>query len=267
MTATPIPRTLALTLHGDLDVSVLDELPPGRRPVVTRARTEARRAQIYAFMRDQLRAGRQAYVVYPLVEERAASDLRAASQMARHLQTDVFPEARVGLLHGRLRPADKERIMRAFAAGEVDLLVSTIIVEVGLDVPNATVMVIEHPERFGLAQLHQLRGRIGRGRHPATCVLVGDPPDAGAAERLTAFLRLSDGFELAEVDLEQRGPGELLGRRQHGWLRFRIADLLRDRALLDEARQDAAALVQRDPALAGPELAGLRERLARLRRS
>ena len=267
VTATPIPRTLALTLYGDLDVSTITELPSGRRPITTRWLRKDQREELYALIRREVAQGRQAYVVYPLVEEASASDLKAATQMARHLQAEIFPECRVGLIHGRMKPAVKERTMAAFARGELHVLVSTVIVEVGLDVPNATVMVIEHPERFGLAQLHQLRGRIGRGEHPATCVLVSDAEDESVRQRLAAFLRTTDGFELAEQDLEQRGPGELLGRRQHGWLRFRIANLLRDRGLLEAARQEAGALIRQDPELRDPSLAALRRRLAQFRKS
>lgn len=265
MTATPIPRTLALSLYGDLAVSTITELPPGRSPIDTLWIRESQREELYALVRRQLAQGRQGYVVYPLVDERARKDLRAATQMAKHLQADIFPEFRVGLLHGHMKPKQKEHTMLAFARGELHLVVSTVIVEVGLDVPNATVMVIEHPERFGLAQLHQLRGRIGRGEHPATCVLISDADDEAIRQRLTAFVKTTDGFQLAEADLEQRGPGELLGRRQHGWLRFRIASLSRDRTLLEEARRDAAILIARDPTLRDPSLAALRDRLARFR--
>ena len=265
MTATPIPRTLALSIYGDLDLSTIDELPPGRRPIATRWMHESERSALYALIRQQLREGRQGYVVYPLVSEGSATPRKAATQMSTHLRQEVFPECKVGLLHGQMPPKTKETTMRAFARGEIQLLVSTVIVEVGLDVPNATVMVIEHPERFGLAQLHQLRGRIGRGPHQATCIVVGDPEEEPARERLRAFIETSDGFELAEKDLEQRGPGALLGRRQHGWLRFRIAHLSRDRQLLESARQEAAALIRRDPELRDPALARLRERLRRFR--
>jgi ATP-dependent DNA helicase RecG len=266
VTATPIPRTLALTIYGDLDAATITELPAGRRPVTTRWLREAQRDELYALVRRELSQGRQGYVVYPLIEASFTKDLRAASQMAKHLQAEVFPEFRIGLLHGQMRPAVKEQTMRAFVRGELHLLVSTAIVEVGLDVPNATVMVIEHPERFGLAQLHQLRGRIGRGAHPATCVVIADEEEESLRQRLQAFVETTDGFELAERDLEQRGPGELLGRRQHGWLRFRLANLARDRELLESARREAAAVVERDPALKEPALAALRERLARFRR-
>ena len=266
VTATPIPRTLALSLYGDLAVSTITELPAGRRPITTRWLREGEREALYALIRRELAQGRQGYVVYPLVEEgRASSELKAATQMAKQLQAEVFPEFRVGLLHGQMRPKAKEQAMSAFARGELHLLVSTVIVEVGLDVPNATVMAIEHPERFGLAQLHQLRGRIGRGTQPATCVVVSDAADDAVRTRLAAFTETTDGFELAERDLQQRGPGELLGRRQHGWLRFRLANLARDRTLLESAREEALALVQRDPELRDPSVAALRARLAALR--
>ena len=265
VTATPIPRTLALSLYGDLDVSTVSELPPGRRPITTRWMSAADRSQLYEMIRRELAAGRQGYVVYPLVEEGSTKDLKAATQMAKQLQAEVFPEFRVGLLHGQMKPKTKEQTMRAFARGELHLLVSTVIVEVGLDVPNATVMVIEHPERFGLAQLHQLRGRIGRGEHAAVCVVVSDSTEESVRQRLSAFVRITDGFELAEKDLEQRGPGELLGRRQHGWLRFRIANLIRDRVLLESAREEAVLLLRRDPTLREPSVLALRQRLDRFR--
>ena len=267
VTATPIPRTLALSLYGDLDISTITELPSGRRPVITRRLGAEQRQEAYELIRQELAQGRQAYVVYPVVEERSTRELRAATQMAKQLQAQVFPSHRVGLLHGQMRPAIKEQTMRAFAEGRIDVLVSTVIVEVGLDVPNATLMLIEHPERFGLAQLHQLRGRIGRGAHQASCLILSDAAEGPVRERLQAFVDCLDGFELAEQDLQQRGPGELLGRRQHGWLRFRIANLARDRLLLELARQAAQVLVAEHPTLAGPELSPLRERLARLRQA
>jgi ATP-dependent DNA helicase RecG len=262
MTATPIPRTLALTLYGDLDVSVLDELPPGRQPIVTRARTEAQRRKIYEFLRTEVAAGRQAYVVYPLVEESEAMDLKAATDMARHLQQDVFPTLTVGLLHGRLSFEDKEAIMRRFKAGEIHVLVSTTVIEVGIDVPNASVMLIEHAERFGLSQLHQLRGRVGRGPFRSYCILL----TAGrlteeAGRRLQAMVETTDGFRIAEVDLEIRGPGDFFGTRQSGLPEFRVADLLRDAALLEEARREAMAIVASDPDLRDPAHRALREGL------
>jgi ATP-dependent DNA helicase RecG len=261
MTATPIPRTLALTLYGDLDVSVLDELPPGRRPVITRARPEAGRRKIYAFLREQVGAGRQVYVVCPLVEESEASDLRAATEMAERLQREVFPDLRVGLLHGRMAFADKERVMREFKGGAIHILVSTTVIEVGIDVPNAAVMVVEHAERFGLSQLHQLRGRVGRGPWKSYCILMSAASSEEARRRIGAMEATNDGFRIAEADLSLRGPGDFFGTRQSGLPEFRVADLLRDAALLEEARQDAVGLVQGDPNLIKPEHRALRAAL------
>ncbi len=310
MTATPIPRTLALSIYGDLAVSTITELPPGRHPIQTFWMRESQRQEVYATIRKQLAAGRQGYVVYPLVETTTASDsvgsefltedvskesvrrslspkptakrvfkqasletlftdsprnLKAASQMVTQLK-QVFPEFNVGLLHGQMKSKQKEEVLKAFARGEIQLLVCTVIVEVGLDVANATLMVIEHPERFGLAQLHQLRGRIGRGPYPGKCILISDVTQPPAGQRLQCFVENGDGFQLAEKDLQQRGPGQLLGRDQHGWMRLRIADLLRDRSLLELARQEAAAIIDRDPKLSDPSLRILRERMARLHR-
>jgi len=258
MTATPIPRTLALTLYGDLDVSVLDELPPGRKPIVTVARPEAKRRQIYDFLSAEIAAGRQVYVVCPLVEESEVSDLRAATEMALRLQQDVFPEFTVGLLHGRMSFGDKERVMREFTAGRLQLLVSTTVIEVGIDVPNASVMLVEHAERFGLSQLHQLRGRVGRGPWKSYCILLSRAASVDARRRIAAMTETNDGFRIAEVDLSVRGPGEFFGTRQSGLPEFRVADLIRDGAVLEEARQDAAAVVARDPRLLQPEHRALR---------
>jgi ATP-dependent DNA helicase RecG len=258
MTATPIPRTLALTLYGDLDVSVLDELPPGRRPIATFSRGGSKRRQIYDFLRTQIVEGRQVYVVYPLVEESEASDLRAATEMAERLQRETFPDRRVGLLHGRLGFADKERVMREFKDGIIDILVSTTVIEVGIDVPNASVMLIEHAERFGLSQLHQLRGRVGRGPWKSYCILIAGSTSEDARRRLEAMTSTNDGFRIAEADLELRGPGDFFGTRQSGLPEFRVADLLRDGAMLEEARRQAFALVQADPKLAAPEHQALR---------
>jgi ATP-dependent DNA helicase RecG len=265
VTATPIPRTLALSLYGDLDLSTILELPKGRRPITTRWMRGQDRPALYELIRRELAQGRQGYIVYPLVEQDPAKEIRAANQMAKRLQAEVFPELTVGLLHGQMPAQTKERTMKAFAAGQIQLLVSTVIVEVGLDVPNATIMVIEHPERFGLAQLHQLRGRIGRGEHPATCIVISDANEEPVRDRLTAFTSTTDGFELAEKDLQIRGPGELLGKRQHGWLRFRIANLARDQELLELARQHANELVEADPELSQPAVAGLRRQIAAIK--
>ena len=262
MTATPIPRTLALTLYGDLDVSVLDQLPPGRTPIRTEWRRESAREKIYDFIRDELRAGRQAYVVCPLVEETEASDLKAATEMAERLQAGPFRDFRVGLIHGRLAFDAKDAVMRAFKAGEIDVLVATTVIEVGIDVPNASVMLVEHAERFGLAQLHQLRGRVGRGAAKSYCILLAsEPMSEDARQRLDAMVKTQDGFRLAEVDLEIRGPGEFFGTRQSGLPEFRTAGLVTHARLLEEARQDAAQLVGRDPGLRLPEHRVLREAL------
>ena len=241
MTATPIPRTLALTVYGDLDVSMIRELPAGRLPIKTAAKPESRREEVYQFVREQLDAGRQAYVIYPLVEESAKIDLKAATEMADHLATEVFPAYKVGLLHGRMKPDAKNRVMKAFLAGALQILVSTTVVEVGVDVPNASVMIVEHAERFGLSQMHQLRGRVGRDRHQSFCFLLYTYPlsDEGR-ERLTAMTDTTDGFEIAERDLRLRGPGDFFGTRQAGVPTFRMIDLVRDRELLDTAQQEAA---------------------------
>jgi ATP-dependent DNA helicase RecG len=253
MTATPIPRTLALTLYGDLDLSVLDEMPPGRRRIITQWRDESARRKIVAFLRDEMKAGRQVYVVCPLVEESEASDLRAATEMAERLQREVFPELRVGLLHGRMSLEAKDGVMRDFRAGVIHLLVSTTVIEVGIDVPNASVMLIEHAERFGLSQLHQLRGRVGRGPWKSYCILMSQAASDDARRRIEAMVETGDGFRIAEADLELRGPGEFFGTRQSGLPEFRVASLLRDGAVLEQARREAITLVARDPALLRPE--------------
>jgi len=240
MTATPIPRTLALTLYGDLDVSSIRELPAGRLPIKTTAKPESRRDEIYAFVRQQLDEGRQVYVIYPLVEESAKVDVKAATAMADTLQQQIFPQYRVGLLHGRMKSAVKDRVMKAFAAHEIDILVSTTVVEVGIDVPNASVMIVEHAERFGLSQLHQLRGRVGRSGHQSYAFLVYQSPLSDEArERLKAMTETTDGFEIAERDLQLRGPGDFFGTRQAGLPTFRLVDLVRDRELLDVAYREA----------------------------
>ncbi len=247
MTATPIPRTLAMTLYGDLDVSVLDELPPGRRPIVTKHVTGEQVELVYSFLKKQVDQGRQAYVVYPVIEESETKDLKAAQKMHRHLADVVFPGLPVGLLHGRMPANEKESVMERFKRGELKILVSTTVIEVGVDVPNATVMVIEQAERFGLAQLHQLRGRVGRGAQQSYCILVTQKLGQTARERIRALVDSTDGFLIAEMDLKLRGPGEFFGTRQSGLPAFRIANLIRDIELLELARSEAAAFVNTPP--------------------
>jgi len=240
MTATPIPRTLALTLYGDLDVSVIRELPAGRLAIKTAAKPESRREEVYTFVREQLVAGRQAYVIYPLVEESEKIDVKAATEMADHLQQEIFPEFKLGLLHGRMKGDAKDRVMKAFAAGDLQMLVSTTVVEVGVDVGNASVMIVEHAERFGLSQLHQLRGRVGRDRYQSYCFLLYQAPLSDEArERLKAMTDTTDGFEIAERDLKQRGPGDFFGTRQAGIPTFRMIDLVRDHEILSLAQEEA----------------------------
>ena len=242
MTATPIPRTLAVTTYGDLDVSSIRDLPPGRTPVRTVAKPDARRDEIYAYLRTELDAGRQAYIVYPIIEESEKTDLRAATEMADHLAHDIFPAYRVALLHGRLKQDAKDRVMRAFAAGEIHILVATTVIEVGIDVPNATVMVVEHAERFGLAQLHQLRGRVGRGSRQSACILLYQfPITEDGRERLKMLTETTDGFLIAEKDLELRGPGDVFGTRQAGAPTLRVGDLRRDHVAMEHARREASA--------------------------
>jgi len=248
MSATPIPRSLALSLYGDLDYSILDERPPGRPPIRTGLRPQRSRARVFDFIREQVAAGRQAYVVYPLVEESEKVDLRAATEEFDHLRTEVFPDLRVGLVHGQMPGEEKDATMRAFAAGEIDVLVATSVIEVGIDVANATVMVVEHAERFGLAQLHQLRGRIGRGAAESWCILLSDT-DPRTAERLQTLARTDDGFEIARTDLRLRGMGDFFGARQHGIPAFRFFDPEKDEDLLGRARDHARALVADDPEL------------------
>jgi ATP-dependent DNA helicase RecG len=244
MTATPIPRTLALTLYGDLDVSLLDELPPGRTPVVTRSIPDERAPEVWDFLRKQIAAGHQAYVVYPVIEENEERELKAAEQMHRQLRERIFPSLHVGLLHGRLDADKKERAMRDFQQGKIEILVATTVIEVGVDVPNATVMVIEHADRFGLAQLHQLRGRIGRGAAKSYCVLMrGNKVSEEGERRLDAMVRSCDGFEIAELDLELRGPGEFFGTKQAGIPSFQVANIIRDRELLEAAKREAAFVI------------------------
>jgi len=244
MTATPIPRTLALTLYGDLDVSVLDELPPGRTPVVTRSVADERSLEVWEFVGKQIAAGHQAYVVYPVIEENEESEIKAAKQMHRQLREKIFPKLHVGLLHGRLDADEKEHVMREFQQGKIEILVATTVIEVGVDVPNATIMVIEHADRFGLAQLHQLRGRIGRGAAKSYCLLMRSGKVSEEGERrLDAVVRSNDGFQIAELDLELRGPGEFFGTKQAGIPSFRVANIIRDRELLEAAKREAAFVI------------------------
>jgi ATP-dependent DNA helicase RecG len=247
MTATPIPRTLALTLYGDLDVSIIDELPPGRKPIVTRHVVEDRLEQVWSFLKQQVDAGRQAYVVYPAIEESETQAIKAAEKMYRHLAGEVFPGLTVGLLHGRLPAEEKEAAMERFKQGETKILVSTSVIEVGIDVPNATVMVIEQAERFGLAQLHQLRGRVGRGVEQSYCILVTEKLNPAAQERIRTMTESTDGFYIAEMDLKLRGPGEFFGTRQSGIPALRIANIVRDSEMLEQARHEAREFLAHPP--------------------
>lgn len=247
MTATPIPRTLSLTVYGDLDLSVIDEMPPGRTPVDTIIATDSQRGRVYSHLRQEIAKGHQAYIVYPLVEESEKSDLLAATEGAEKLKNEIFTETRLGLLHGRMKTAEKEDIMTRFKAREIDILVATTVIEVGIDVPNATVMLVEHAERFGLAQLHQLRGRVGRGEASSVCILLKSYKCSEDGEkRLEVMKSTNDGFRIAEADLEIRGPGEFLGTRQSGLPDFRVANILRDGRILEEARQDAFSYAESD---------------------
>jgi ATP-dependent DNA helicase RecG len=247
MTATPIPRTLALTVYGDLDVSVIDELPPGRRPIITKQVTESHIEQVYSFLKTQIEQGRQAYVVYPVIEESETQAMKAAQKMHDQLSRLVFPGIEVGLLHGKLSADDKERSMEAFQSGKTKILVSTTVIEVGVDVPNATVMVIEQAERFGLAQLHQLRGRVGRGAEQSYCILVTDKLSDAGRERIRTLVESNDGFYIAEMDMKLRGPGEFFGTRQSGLPDLRIGNLVRDTEILEVARNEAASFVAHPP--------------------
>lgn len=262
MTATPIPRTLALTLYGDLDLSVLDEMPPGRRPVLTRWLMPEERERAYAFIRRQVEQGRQAYIICPLVEGSDKIEAKAAVEEYERLQREIFPDFRLGLIHGRMKSEEKEAIMNAFARGEIQILVATPVVEVGVDVPNATVILIEGADRFGLAQLHQFRGRVGRSSHQSYCLLLAESPSESAVERLRAIETIYDGFQLAQKDLEMRGPGDFLGTRQSGFPEMRLADLT-DLRLLEIAREAAERLAERDPDLQAPEHRRLAEAVSR----
>ena len=267
MSATPIPRTLALIIYGDLDVSVIDQLPPGRLPVKTVLVGESKRQRMYGFVREQIRQGRQAYIVCPAIEtdpESAAADLKRVVEYAEGLQKQVFPDLRVGLVHGRMKAKDKDAAMAAFARGETHILVSTTVVEVGVDVANATLMIVENADRYGLSQLHQLRGRVGRGEHQSWCVLVSDNRSPETRARLKVLVDTADGFRIAEEDLKLRGPGDFFGRRQHGLPALRMADLNTDTRVLKEARDAAAALLSADPDVSRPEHRPLLEKVRRL---
>ena len=274
MSATPIPRTLALIIYGDLDVSVIDQLPPGRTPIATYVVREDKRQRMYGFVRKQTAEGRQVYIICPAVEENPdaalpgeespALNLKAVKTYAEKLQKEVFPDLRVGLLHGKMKPREKEAAMSAFASGETQVLVATTVVEVGVDVPNASLIIIENADRFGLSQLHQLRGRVGRGRHPSHCVLITGTRSREAMERLHTLASTTDGFKISEEDLKARGPGDFFGNRQHGLPQMKLADLAGDMRLLSEAQEAARSLLARDPRLSHPENRPVLDRVRQL---
>ncbi len=251
MTATPIPRTLALTVYGDLDVSIIDEMPKGRKPVITKLFLGYNKNKAYELVKEELKKGNQAYVILPLIEESESLNLKAVLTYGEELQKEVFPEFKVGILHGKMSSAEKDKIMQAFKRGEIDVLVSTTVVEVGVDVPNATVMVIEHAERFGLSQLHQLRGRVGRSEKQSYCLLIAYNISfqSEAFKRLQILTQTNDGFKIAEEDLKLRGPGDLFGTQQSGFIEFKKADPVRDIDLLLLARDSAFELIRNDPEL------------------
>jgi ATP-dependent DNA helicase RecG len=262
MTATPIPRTLAMTVYGDLDISVIDEVPPGKKMVRTKVFFETQRKRVYQIVRYEVRKGCQVFNLYPLVESSDNIDLRDATRMTRHLQREIFPDCRIRLIHGRMTAAEKDRIMASFTAMEIQILVATTIVEVGIDMPEASLMIIEHADRFGLSQLHQLRGRVGRSDICSYCILlVEHKGSADAWKRLRILEETSDGFRIAEEDLTIRGPGEFMGTRQSGIPDFRIADVFRDRRILNDAKEDAFALVDGDPRLERSDHRAIKEEL------
>lgn len=265
MTATPIPRTLTLTLYGDLDVSILDELPPGRKPILTHWKPPEKRNQVYAAAQRLLQEGRQVYIVCALIEESEKLQAKSAIQLSEHIAANIFPQYRVGLLHGQMKSDDKDRIMAQFKAHELDILVATTVIEVGIDVPNASVIIIEDADRFGLAQLHQLRGRVGRGEHASFCILIGDPKTEVGQARLQVLTQTRDGFKIAEEDLNIRGPGEFYGTKQSGMPELLIADIVRDIEILTETRRSAFELVESDPELSMPSHRSLRKSLQRSR--
>ena len=264
MSATPIPRTLALMIYGDLEISILKELPSGRQPVQTFAVTGKLRERAYGFIRKQLQAGYQGYIVCPMIDDRDDSELQAVSSYAQSIQTGAFADYRVGLLHGKMKPAEKDAIMQAFRAHEIDLLVSTTVIEVGVDVPNATILLIENAERFGLSQLHQLRGRVGRGSAQSYCILMTDHVTEDCRKRMQIMSRTADGFRIAEADLQLRGAGDFFGQRQHGLPPLKVADLTQDTRLLQEVQQTARELLAKDPDLSLPENRALHLEVLRL---
>ncbi len=261
MTATPIPRTLTMTMYGDLDVSIIDELPPGRKPIKTHWKKPSQRDDVYEIVRNLIEQGRQAYFVCPMIAESDKMQTQAAQDLHYRLSTETYPNLSVGLLHGQMKPAEKEAIMEQFRRGELNILVSTVVIEVGVDVPNATVMVIEDANRFGLAQLHQLRGRVGRGDHQSFCILIADSGGEESTKRLEILTQTSDGFRIAQADLEIRGPGDVVGTRQSGLPEFRVADIIRDAPTIERARQGAIALLNADPELGHPNHALLLDRV------
>ncbi|MGB2599575.1 MAG: ATP-dependent DNA helicase RecG [Candidatus Omnitrophota bacterium] len=259
MTATPIPRSLAMTIYGDMDISMLREKPGGREEVTTYWVGEDRRKAVYSFLRDEIEKGRQAFIVYPRIKKTAGSALLSAEEMFEHLRKDVFPDLRLALIHGRMNPEEKDGIMKDFRDKKYDILIATTVIEVGIDIPNVTVMLVEHAERYGLAQLHQLRGRIGRGRHASYCILMGEPKTDASDERLSTMTETHDGFEIAEKDLDIRGPGEFLGTRQSGLPELRFGNIVHDFTIMEEAREEAFRLVSEDPALKDSRHAGIRD--------
>ena len=267
MTATPIPRTLAMTLYGDLDTSAIDELPPGRKPISTIHRTENHRLRVFGFMKEEISKGRQIYVVYPLIEESEKMDLKNLMEGYEVLSREFpIPEYQISIVHGKMKPADKDFEMQRFVRGETQIMIATTVIEVGVNVPNASVMVIENTERFGLSQLHQLRGRVGRGAEQSYCILLTDfKLSSDARERISTMVRTNDGFEIAEADLRLRGPGDIEGTRQSGLLDLRIADLGRDGQILQNARAVAQEILEKDPELAHPLNGSMKEFLARER--
>lgn len=263
MSATPIPRTLAMMIYGDLDISIINELPKGRMPVETYAVTGGYRERAYAFIRKHVQEGRQAYIVCPVIEQ-SETDLKSAVEYKENIELNHFPDYKVGLLHGRMTSAEKDEVMNDFKEGRVDILVSTTVVEVGVDVPNAVVMMIENSDRFGLSQLHQLRGRVGRGSEKSYCILVTDNRSEEVKKRLKIISSLTDGFRISEEDLKLRGPGDFFGNRQHGLPALKIADLATDSNMLSVVAENAERIISEDPELMNPENQGLRSEVMRL---